>query len=459
MKQYDPLIAARKQRNADIFKETTDIIREGGYRAPSGKIVELTTIQTMVDWSTCYHSEIEKWNGPELPEATTVMVEPNDCLVAAQRLVKAGYRPALLNFASAGHPGGGVETGARAQEETICRRSTLSRSIFAFDASFAKRFGYQHRDGNNYPLSNLDFSLIYSPEVTVFREGLECTLMEEPYQVDVITCAALNLGGRYELKLTPDGKMPDAAKRITRNKIRSIFRVALFRGNDSLVLGAFGCGAFKNPPEEVASIFKEVLEDPEFRNRFRLVTFSIIEDHNSNNANLNAFKKVLGNIQTKMNPAPAPANGSVVPQHYQVIDGNIVFKAGDEALVVKEIQNLIDKEVKAGYVLKRGNNFDFLVSIDSDDMRKPYEERNLPPLKLTVSIPAIDVDVVYSAEHPTLVCVNGEFVHYWDFDISSTTYEKSFDAARLHYDNLGESFPSDYKTYEELIIDAICGKH
>lgn len=288
--EYDPKIADRKQKNALIFKETTANIKAGGYTALSGRYVPLDMTE-MIEGAECYHAELPAQQVSDCDGGTTETVERNDCLVAAQRLVKDGYHPALLNFASAGHPGGGVARGARAQEETICRRSTLSRSIFSFSAKYASIYGYEHKKGNNYPLYNLHFSAIYSPAVTVFKEGLECTLMEEPYQVAVITCAALNLNGKYSLKLTLDGHMPAAAKLITLDKIRTVFRIGLLHGHDALVLGAFGCGAFRNPPEEVAALFHQVIEEPEFKNKFRLITFSIIEDHNSKDANYNAFQK------------------------------------------------------------------------------------------------------------------------------------------------------------------------
>lgn len=290
---FDPEIARRKALNAAIFKDTTKIIREGGYTAPSGKRVTLSMDRMIAD-AVCYHEELPVQQVPVVDGGTAVIVEQNDCLVTAQRLVSEGYDPAMLNFASGGHPGGGVENGARAQEETICRRSTLSRSIFSFSRSYAARYGYGHMPGNNYPLRDLNFSAIYSPAVTVFKEGLECTLMEEPYQVAVITCAALNLSGRFRLALDSDGHMPQEARDITRNKVRTIFRIGLMHGHDSLVLGAFGCGAFRNPPEEVATIFHEVMEEPEFKDRFRLITFPIIEDHNSANRNLAAFRQEFG---------------------------------------------------------------------------------------------------------------------------------------------------------------------
>ena len=308
-KSYDPAVTERKRKNAEIFKDTTAAIKAGFYTTPSGRRVELK-LEPMVSGSVCYHTELPVQQAADAPDGARIMVEMNDCLVAAQRLVSEGYNPALLNFASAGHPGGGVETGARAQEETICRRSTLTRSIYAFDPKYAAKYGYEHKAGNNYPLDDLHFSAVYSPAVTVFKEDAECTPMEEPYQVAVISCAALNLNGKYSLALTPDGHMPEMAKAITRDKVRTIFRIALSHGHDALVLGAFGCGAFKNPPAEVAAIFHEILEEPEFKNKFRLVTFSIIEDHNSNNRNLKAFEKAFwdnvpqGMVKSDWQPAP-----------------------------------------------------------------------------------------------------------------------------------------------------------
>ena len=321
-KKFDPAIAKRKALNSAIFNDTTMIIKAGAYTSPTGKQIVLQMDKMLAD-AACYHDELPIQETPTVAGGSRIIVEKNDCLMAAQRLVQEGYNPALLNFASAGHPGGGVETGARAQEETICRRSTLTRSIYTFDASFASKYGYNHSPGNNYPLGNLDFSAIYSPAVTVFKEGLECTLMENPYQVAVIICAALNLNGRYALKLTPDGHLPQRAKEITANKVRTIFRIALMHGHDSLVLGAFGCGAFKNPPAEIAKLFHEVMEEPEFKNKYRLITFSIIDDHNSNNRNLRAFEEEFG-AATKQTKLPAPDNiTSLLPNQIFVFGSNL----------------------------------------------------------------------------------------------------------------------------------------
>ena len=97
----------------------------------------------------------------------------------------------------------------------------------------------------------------------IFRQTADCTMMEDPYNVAVVSCAALNLDGRYSIKLTAEGHMPQEALDITRCKIRTSFRIGLLHGHDALVLGAFGCGAFHNPPAEVARLFHEVMEEEE----------------------------------------------------------------------------------------------------------------------------------------------------------------------------------------------------
>lgn len=291
---YDPQVTLVKQHNAEVFRETTDIIMAGYYITPSGQRIDLD-MQVMIDGGRCYHKDLGPVDAPKLEYGSLVRVEQGDCLKVAEQLVKEGYNPALLNFASAGHPGGGVEGGARAQEETICRRSTLTRSLFSFDGKYAARYGYEHREGNNYPLTrSLDFSAIYSPQVTVFREASpDYTLMEEPFQIGVITNAALNMNGRFPIRLTPDGHIPEEGKAITLNKIRTIFRIGLIKGHDSLVLGAFGCGAFKTPPREMAQLFKQVMEEDEFDDRFRLITFAILSDHNDRSGNFAAFEEVF----------------------------------------------------------------------------------------------------------------------------------------------------------------------
>ena len=91
--------------------------------------------------------------------------------------------------------------------------------------------------------------------------------------------------------LTPDGRLVDWAVVATKKKIRSMLRIGLLHGHDAIVLGAWGCGAFRNPPEHMASLFHEVLREPEFAGKYRGVRFAVIEDHNSRHSNFAPFDR------------------------------------------------------------------------------------------------------------------------------------------------------------------------
>ena len=72
-------------------------------------------------------------------------------------------------------------------------------------------------------------------------------------------------------------------------KVRMLLQTCAHHDLDHLVLGAWGCGAFKNPAPAVAELFREQLYG-EFRGCFQHVTFAILE-RGSYGAGLNACFK------------------------------------------------------------------------------------------------------------------------------------------------------------------------
>ena len=101
-------------------------------------------------------------------------------------------------------------------------------------------------------------------------------MLDTPYRMSFIAVAGVN---RPALA-SPERIAPELVEPI-KNKIRTIFRIGLLYGHDSLVLGALGCGAFRNPPSHIACLFHEVMEEPEFKNKYRLLLFAILDDHNA----------------------------------------------------------------------------------------------------------------------------------------------------------------------------------
>ena len=188
-----------------------------------------------------------------------------------------GQRIAVHNFASATNPGGGVERGANAQEECLCRCSNLFFCLNTPDmwASFYT----PHRNAQN-PIHNDD--IIFTPGVTVFKTDTAIPkLMDEKdwYTVDVITCAAPNLRERPSNNYnTGDGKkrifMKDSELlKLHEKRLKRILDVAVMQGVDTIILGAFGCGAFSNNPEVVALAAKNVVKN--YLKSFQNIEFAI----------------------------------------------------------------------------------------------------------------------------------------------------------------------------------------
>ena len=120
------------------------------------------------------------------------------------------------------------------------------------------------------------FGGIYSGKVTFFRgpESQGSLLESRPYNIPVISVAALS-GPR----IGPDGMMCNEEAEITLDKMRTIFRIGMANFHDSLVFSAMGCGAFANPPAHIAKLFHQVIEEDEFKDKFRLIDFAILDGY------------------------------------------------------------------------------------------------------------------------------------------------------------------------------------
>ena len=211
-----------------------------------------------------------------------------------------GLNPAILNMASAYRPGG-VMNGARTQEECILRRSNLFMSLYQYDRQMYDLVIKPNEDGmydlsfiqQGYPMDE-NFGGIYSADVTVFKDG-NYEWLYDPYQTAFISVAAMNINRalRQGEQILVDGRLSDRAVAIIKNKIRTIYRIGVLHGHDSLVLGAWGCGDFGNLSEQIAQLFVNVLNEDEFRGRYKDIRFAIIEDHNSRGRNYQTFKNVI----------------------------------------------------------------------------------------------------------------------------------------------------------------------
>ncbi|MGX8686422.1 MAG: TIGR02452 family protein [bacterium] len=196
-------------------------------------------------------------------------------------------RTAVLNFANAYHPGGGVTNGAMAQEECLCRSSNL---YSALTLPYILR-NYYKWNGRNTGDMGTD-AVVWSPGVTVFKtdDPVPAEMERDQwFQVDVLTCAA-----PYYDKNKKHPVTPEKLREVFYHRIRNILEVAAAKDTDILVLGAFGCGAFNNPPALVADVCRELLLEKGYFRFFRKTAFAI-KKNNSENTNLEAFREAFKN--------------------------------------------------------------------------------------------------------------------------------------------------------------------
>jgi uncharacterized protein (TIGR02452 family) len=175
----------------------------------------------------------------------------------------------VLNFASGKNPGGGWERGTDAQEESLARGSNLVESL--------ERWPRYYRANRECGSSLYTDHAIWSPDVTFFRDQYDQLAL--PAIADVLTIPAPNLNGQVD---------PEEAAAVLKRRVRYIVTAAAFYHQKFLVLGAWGCGVFKNDPEVVARLFRDELA--RWPGYFRAVVFAVLD---SSGKTFATFKTVL----------------------------------------------------------------------------------------------------------------------------------------------------------------------
>ena len=210
-----------------------------------------------------------------------------------QRRLHPQARIAVLNFASATNPGGGAAKGSVAQEECLCRCSTLYPTLNS--QQFLQKY-YSVNRASHDPLHT--DACIYSPNIVVFKsdELFPALLKPEDWvTLDVISCAAPNLRANTNNAFNP-GQAKKAALsseqqyKLHLKRARHILTVTASYNVDILILGAFGCGVFRNDPFAVARAYRDVLN--ELHSYFSGIEFAIYCRDNEI-VNFSAFKQVL----------------------------------------------------------------------------------------------------------------------------------------------------------------------
>ena len=253
-------------KNADIFSDTQNMVSSD----PTLKEAVKNSVKNHVIYKTApVCTELRRFD-----IKAKISVSTQRTFEAAKKYTNANEKTCVLNFASAYNPGGGVKKGASAQEESLCRISTLY-FVLSSDEIFKKHYALNRELINSGKMSGAySDTCIYTPGIVVFKEDdLTCNALqkEQRFSVDVISCAAPDL--RIKQGRTNFSPKNEELFEVHEQRARTILNTALSNNVDNLILGAFGCGAFQNPPETVAAVYRKVIKD--YLYSFRNIEFSV----------------------------------------------------------------------------------------------------------------------------------------------------------------------------------------
>ena len=233
--------AAQAQRQATA-EETCAILARGWYDV-GGERIAIADQITRCAANTVFHPATSSHHaslGASTSSAPTqIDVQTVGTMAAARALAEAGHNVAALNFASAKNPGGGFRKGAQAQEECLARCSALYSSLTSPAA--AGFYAAVHKGGDGLYTDGL----IYSPAVTVLRDDAEA--LARPWRCAFVTAAAPNAGIARDR-----GASAERLRAVLVERADRVLGAAVAHGHDAIVLGAWGCGVFKNEPRDVA---------------------------------------------------------------------------------------------------------------------------------------------------------------------------------------------------------------
>jgi uncharacterized protein (TIGR02452 family) len=270
-----------------IAQETVAALERGFYTAPSGSVVDfMPLLKRCVAETACYNPDAltdiheQVLARPAIAEQTEFELVNETTLQGSARLAEQYQRVGVLNFASAKNPGGGFLGGAKAQEESLARSSGLYHSLLRCPDYYAV----------NRRLSSALYTdwMIFSPDCPILRTDAG-EWLETPFVVSFLTSAAPNAGA---VQANEPHNLPKVPA-VLRERMGKLLALAVYHGCDALVLGAWGCGVFRNDPQLVAASFWQYLKpNGLFWGRFRKVRFSVLDTSKAQPI-YNAFAQVF----------------------------------------------------------------------------------------------------------------------------------------------------------------------
>lgn len=329
------------QNNMNIFQDTMEIL-EKGYYITDGKKIKLKLSRRQMEHASVYlPHDIEKISESKEISHTIVMGRIGvDCVnmdsfsLAVERCRECSYllkgkgenRILVLNLANPVNPGGGVRRGAKAQEEDLCRRSSLLLSLEGREA-----WAYYSYNRNLHTYMGSD-GIIITPDVEILKDE-NGNLLEDSVIVSVMTCAAPMVRRGLE------GMSDEEYREMVYKRITGMLKTAAYLGYKVLVLGAFGCGAFGNDARVVSDLFYKAIKEFDYDGMsavdfFRCIDFAVL-DHSPDQYNFRQFFRNFSHFyreeDEKENQA-AQARIRETEKHLDAVRGCMAGGAAGDAL-------------------------------------------------------------------------------------------------------------------------------
>lgn len=249
-----------------IAQDTLDCLKKGSYNLPNGNTIDIAAAQHQAQKQTQLYtptaSDTLLQQLPPSSLSTQIEVTNESTLDAVYRLLAKGHEKVLaLNFASAKNAGGGFLGGSQAQEESLARSTGLypclmeAPDYYEINRQTKSCFYTDH--------------MIYSPQVPLLKDdngAYRPTLQLASF----ITAPAVNTG---VVQQRESARLPEV-EQVMKRRIAKVLAIALEHGHAHLVLGAWGCGVFRNDPAQIAQYFHEVIET-NFKQAFATIVFAI----------------------------------------------------------------------------------------------------------------------------------------------------------------------------------------
>ena len=243
--------------NIAILNDTLQILSQGYYEKNSNRIIlklsqqEMEDIQVLLPQEVYAISQSTSFKPAKITNNCKITCENIDSYSQALKYAKEEEKPLVLNFANAVHPGGGVRNGARAQEEDLCRKSSL---LLSLESDAAKKYYHYNYSLHSFLASD---ALMITPKVEIIKD-VNAQLLDDTTIVPVITSAAPNIARGLE------GKSEDQYQAMFYTRIETLLKCAAYFGYRKLILGAWGCGAFYNDAATVARLFDQALKSLDY---------------------------------------------------------------------------------------------------------------------------------------------------------------------------------------------------